>query len=130
MFLSGKLLMRKLLTNPDRILIVALLLLAVASFWVIPGVGKQGRIVLIEQNTELVKELPLDKETTVEVEGHLGTTVVKIEGGKARIVSSPCPRKLCVRMGSISKAGEIVVCVPNKVVVRIKGEKEIDAVTQ
>ncbi|MCK4591082.1 MAG: NusG domain II-containing protein [Candidatus Latescibacteria bacterium] len=122
--------MRKLLTNSDKILIIALLFLAFASFWVIPGVGKQGRIVLVEQNSKLVKELPLDKETIVEVEGPLGTTVVKVESGKVRIVSSPCPRKLCVRMGSISKAGEIVVCVPNKVVVRIKGKKEIDAVTQ
>lgn len=78
----------------------------------------------------MIKELPLDRETTVNVEGPLGTTVVKVEEGKARIISSPCPRKLCIRMGSISKAGEMVVCVPNKVVVRIKGKQEIDAVTE
>ncbi len=122
--------MRKLLTTSDKILIVGLLALSVASVLVIPGVGKQGGTVLIEQNGSLVKELPLDRETTVEVEGPLGTTVVRVEGGKARIVSSPCPKKLCVHMGSISKAGEMVVCVPNRVVVRVSGQKKVDAVTR
>lgn len=122
--------MRNLLTTSDKALIVALLVLSFASFWIIPGAGKQGGAVLIEQNGKLIKMLPLDRETTVNVEGPLGTTVVKVEKGKARIISSPCPRKLCLRMGSISKAGEMVVCVPNKVVVRIKGKQEIDAVTE
>ncbi|MCD6170047.1 MAG: NusG domain II-containing protein [Candidatus Latescibacteria bacterium] len=122
--------MRNLLTTSDKALIVALLVLSFASFWIIPGAGKQGGAVLIEQNGKLIKMLPLDRETTVNVEGPLGTTVVKVEKGKARIIRSPCPRKLCLRMGSISKAGEMVVCVPNKVVVRIKGKQEIDAVTE
>ena len=45
--------------------------------------------------------------------------------------SADCPDQICVRQKAISKEGESIICLPNKVVVSIVGgeEKELDAVT-
>ena len=77
-------------------------------------------------------EYPLAESRHVRVHGPLGETEIAIEDGAARIVASPCARKLCVRMGAARRAGQTIVCVPNKVIVRIEGERagsdEIDAI--
>jgi hypothetical protein len=55
------------------------------------------------------------------VKGPLGETVVVISGGKARVEDSPCPDKLCVHMPAISKPGQWIACLPNRVFVRVRG---------
>jgi len=48
--------------------------------------------------------------------------VVEIERGKARIKEADCPNQACVKTGWISQPGQIVVCVPNKCNIIIKGK--------
>lgn len=72
---------------------------------------------------------PVDSRQTLEVEGPLGTTLVEIQGGSVRVVDSPCPEKICIRTGSISRPGQTIACLPNRVIVVIRGGTgdEIDA---
>jgi len=74
----------------------------------------------------------LGSENTVEVEGPLGTTVIEVAGGAARVLSSPCPHQVCVKMGAVDSPGRSVVCVPNRVVVTMVGDgpTATDAVTK
>lgn len=76
--------------------------------------------------------LPLDVDARVEVPGPLGDTVVVVAGGSVRVVSSPCRQQTCVRMGTADAPGEAIVCVPNRVVLRVEGEgyPDADAVTR
>ena len=62
---------------------------------------------------------PLQGNRVERFTGPLGQTVVEIRDGRARIVDSPCPDKLCVRAAPISKPGQWIACLPNKVFVRI-----------
>ena len=54
-----------------------------------------------------------------------------IEDGKADMVWADCPDKLCVNQKAISREGESIICLPNKVVISSVGgeEREVDAVT-
>ena len=106
------------------ILIGVLLLLSVVGFAGLSFVRAPGATVLIEQDGRLVARYSLDDSRTVEVHGPLGSTYVEINEGAARIVGSPCAQKTCVRMGRIRRAGEVVICVPNRVVVRIGGKPD------
>ncbi len=63
---------------------------------------------------------PLDSERTVAVPGPLGDTVVQISGGEARVLSSPCPEKICVRSGAIARPGQWLACLPNRVLIDIQ----------
>ncbi len=72
---------------------------------------------------------PLDRDTPIPVPGPIGTTEVIIENRLVRVVDSPCPEKLCIRMGAISTPGAWIACLPNRVFVHIVGrdERGIDA---
>lgn len=68
------------------------------------------------------------KDTTLIIPGPLGETELRIEDGEAWIQKASCPNKLCVRQGRISRPGESIICLPNKIVITIKGLKT-DALT-
>jgi hypothetical protein len=74
---------------------------------------------------------PLDTDRSVDASGPIGVTRILIESGQARIVDSPCPDKLCVHMGNLSKPGQWAACMPNRVFVRIGGvaANEVDGAT-
>jgi hypothetical protein len=59
---------------------------------------------------------------TMRVPGYDGETVIEISQGTARVLASPCPHKLCIGRGAISKRGEWIACVPNGVFARVTGE--------
>jgi len=115
-------------TKGDVFLIAGLLFLSAAAFAGIHSVGFAGKHVVVEVDGSRVLELPLDKDVVQSVTGPRGETVIVVENSEVRIDRSECPHHYCERMGSISRRGEIIVCVPNRVVVSIKGGSESDAI--
>ena len=102
--------------------VIFLLALASIGFFAFKAYFKPMEItqVLIEgQNQSWT--FPLDAEETVNVKGPLGTTVVRIHGNQAWVESSPCDNKICVSAGLLHRSGEFASCLPNKVLVMVKG---------
>jgi hypothetical protein len=75
----------------------------------------------------------LESEEVVDIDGLLGTTSVQIKNHAVRVLSSPCPLKICMKKGEISRADEWIACLPNGVFIRITGAShenpDIDSVT-
>jgi len=120
-------------TRGDIVLVVVLLLLSAAGFAGVNRFGFSGKHVVVEVDGVKVLELSLEQEAREVVTGPVGETVVVIENGSVRVEKSDCPNHYCERMGPISRRGELVVCVPNRVVVSIRGGSEsnaLDGVTQ
>ncbi|MCD6327781.1 NusG domain II-containing protein [bacterium] len=78
---------------------------------------------------ECAYRAPLSKDFTFEAIGPLGPTTVVCQDGSVFVSESCCPNKTCVKMGKASTCGQIIVCVPNQIVVRIVGAGELDAVS-
>ena len=59
-----------------------------------------------------------------------GSNTLVIENGEAWVSEANCPDKLCMGFGKISKNGEIIVCLPNRLIVMIEGGETsgIDAI--
>ena len=91
--------------------------------------GEAERVKIIRGGT-IFAEIPLPADTTFRVKTDCGHLIVQISGNSARVKSSTCPKKLCVRTGKISSAGSAVVCAPGKTAVILEGEGEYDAVTE
>ncbi len=109
-----------------------LTLLAGALFtvWISLAVWSGGAAdtALIRSGGKVFREVPLSRDQQIEVPGPLGTSIITIEKGKARISSDPSPRQYCVRQGWLQQAGEIAVCLPNQVSVELTGgEKKYDS---
>ena len=66
---------------------------------------------------------------TITIEGETVTNVIEIDGKTVRFAQSDCPDQVCVRTGTLTRAGQLAVCLPNRVVVRLIGAgQEFDAV--
>ncbi len=112
----------------DIILLVSLLVIAALLWGVISALKKSGEYaVVIVDGVETARyRLSSDVNDVIYSDGGHTNTLV-IENGRASIVSADCPDKLCVKQRSISKAGETIICLPHKLVVKIEGKGEVDA---
>ena len=115
---------RKTLTKADLVLIIFLALCTLLSFsiWFRGGSGRSVQIIVDGQK---VKEAALDvaMEELV-MQGVKGPFSVEIKDGRVRMKDSTCPSKLCVKMGWIRHEGQVVCCIPNRVVLKITGKRE------
>lgn len=118
----------------DLILIGVIALLAAAYFlWrgLVPAEAG-GQVVVQKGGMEYVR-LPLAKDTDYQVfQGEELQMTVEIRGGIADVTQASCPDKLCVHQADISKDGEMIVCLPNEILVIVEGGEasELDSVVQ
>ncbi|MDR2767858.1 MAG: NusG domain II-containing protein [Treponema sp.] len=92
---------------------------------------EKPRFVLRGRNGRWVYPLDRAENALVEVEGPLGVTTVQLSGGRARILSSPCPNQSCIAAGAIHDSGQWIACLPNGVFVGVESSggatRDIDA---
>lgn len=125
--------MRKYLGRNDIILIVSMVFAALVCIASFALVSTDGGLVLVYVDGDLRGEYDLSDDITLEIEGYMGgSNRLVISDGAAFIDEASCPDKLCVHQGRIRKKGEELVCLPNRVIVKIEGEDDhaYDAVTR
>jgi hypothetical protein len=119
----------------DIVVIVVLVLIALgssAAAFINSNKAYNSKYVVIEVQGKLFKRLPLDnsRNERIQVNTELGSNIIEVANGKVKILDADCPDKICIQDGSISKPNQILVCLPHKVVVQIKGENtEMDDVS-
>ena len=111
------------------IILVAAAVVAGASVHAWSGGGSPAVVRITAAGGEYLYDL--GREQRIEVEGPLGVTVVDIRDRSVRVTSSPCPQQICVQSGSITRTGQWIGCLPNRVFVVISGGEDegIDAVS-
>lgn len=80
---------------------------------------KSPKTIVIEVNNSLYKACSIEKNGLLEIDGKSGKTIVEIQGKKVRIKKSSCPNQICVKTGWISKPGDTIICLPNKIIIKI-----------
>lgn len=111
----------------DIAVIIVLLIIALGSStaaFINSHKNFNQKYVEIEVKGKLYKRLPLDnsRNEKIPIKSELGENIIEIANGKVRILEADCRDQICIEDGSISKPGDILVCLPHKVVVQIKGE--------
>lgn len=107
----------------DHAVVCGLLLTALGSMaWL--ATSPPGRRVKVSDGNHILFVAPLDQPRQFALEGPLGTTQVTIDSAGVRIIESPCALKVCEGMGPVHRSGDIIACLPNKVLIQIEGGKE------
>lgn len=115
----------------DKILaIIIILIIAVGYGWKLYNdsrySNKEG-IAVIEINKKVYGSYELKKvqDDVIKLELPDGEqSIVEFKDGKVRIQEADCPDKVCVRTGWISKPGEMIVCLPYRIIIKISGDKQ------
>jgi len=137
--------MKQYIRKADIILFIVLVLTGLAASAALSfshtGAGKDAKVV-IESEGDLYARYPLSEDRTVVVpapgqsrsgsadaaagddaaaaEQYDRCNVVEISGGAVSVTEASCKNQVCVKHGAINRTGESIVCLPNRLVVRIE----------
>jgi len=83
------------------------------------------KIAVIVQDGEIIKRIDLneiDKPLVIAYEGEY-PGIIEAENGRIRFLEADGPDKVCVRTGWISRNGQIAVCLPDNIMIKIEGSE-------
>lgn len=119
------------MTLGDLVLLAALVGLVPLSRAATTSAAQDAHVLVVETTGGVVQRLDARADDDVDLQGPLGATRLRIRGGQAWIVSSPCPGQLCRRMGHLAGPGRVLACLPNRVLVRFAGGGgDVDGITR
>lgn len=109
----------------DIVLILAIALVGLCLLFFNGRKTTPGSSVVVEVDGKTVASYPLDTDGVFVLNG--GTNTLEIKDGRARISDADCPNMQCVRQGWISRGGQSIVCLPNKLIVTVtSSDRSVD----
>ena len=115
----------------DKYLLVGLVILALVGMLIVRFLFDIGpnKYLVIEIDGNEYRRIQISDEDLeeryfdIQQEGGQFNQALII-GGTARMLEANCPDKLCIHQGVIRGRGPLIVCLPNRVVLRIEGGEE------
>lgn len=112
----------------DLILIASLGILALLSWLYINGLKADKVTALVIQDGVVIHEIDLsdiDKPYQIRVDdGQGGYNIIEAAKGKVRVIEANCPEQVDVLQGWISDPHQSLVCLPHRLVVKIKAQEK------
>ncbi len=111
------------LKKRDGIFLAVVLVVAVAGLlWFCLGYSRPGSLVEATVDGEVLGAYPLAEARELALPGEEAiTNRLVIAQGEAWMQWADCPDQICVEHRPISREGEEIVCLPNRIVVRVTG---------
>lgn len=104
-------------------LILVLLVLAAGSWFLFRSDSTaRDKVLVVRKDQQVLQRIELKKvtsETKLIVPVEHGEMVIAYDREGGRVLSSPCPDQVCVHQGKITRSGQTIACVPEKVLVTI-----------
>ncbi|NLN84241.1 MAG: NusG domain II-containing protein [Firmicutes bacterium] len=98
----------------------------------------QELIAVIRQENRIVETIRLDKvKESYEFTLFYGKdsefyNIIEVEPNRIRVKEANCREQIDVRVGWLSKNGDLAVCLPHRLIIEIKGQEalEVDIITR
>jgi len=119
----------------DRLILLCLLIGIFSAWqWLQQHLQTGTPMVHIYHAKTLLATYPLNTPKAIhfQAQGDIGTSEITINQQQVWINHSSCRSKHCVRSGHRHQIGEMLACVPNRILVTIEGEQRqsFDAITE
>lgn len=105
------------MNKKDAALIFLLIFVFLLAFILSTALKKEGTRAEIYSDGALLGSYPLSEDKSIDISGK---NKVAVKDGGVYMESALCPDKICVKTGKIKNKGEEIVCLPNKLVIKIK----------
>lgn len=90
------------------------------------------KVAIIKQDDVVIEKIfidDLDELKEIKLSEN-NDVIIHAENGRIRFYKSNCPDQVCVNSGWISKKGEMAVCLPYRIIIKIEGvDSEVDIIT-
>ncbi len=113
----------EIITKRD-ILILLVIFAGLIGWAVMTNHSKKAAKAVIIVHSKVYKVVNLNEDKTFKIEWNgKYLMTVQIKDGAIRAKDSTCKNKICVHTGWISKDGQSIVCVPNRIIIYTEGAK-------
>lgn len=118
----------KIFKKMDIIIIVVLIISSFIPHFIYSSVGSKNNkglyaTIKVDGNVHNTIDLPTTSEEKFIIQTENGTNTILVNNNEINIVHADCKDELCVKQGSISKIGKTLICLPNKLIIEIKGDE-------
>ena len=105
----------------DIILIFLLLVAGITllSIWLVNKNNNVGHHAYVKRDDVQILVIDMSVDATYEIEGVKTKMVIEVKNGYVSVINSGCPDQICVHHTSIKNIDEKIVCLPNKVIIRV-----------
>lgn len=103
----------------DWILIIIILLIVCTLLIFFKFTNQDSNQALVYNDNKLILTIDLTKDKQYQVTGYNGKVNIEVNDKKIRVSSETSNYHLCSKQGYISKSWETIVCLPNKIVIRV-----------
>lgn len=115
--------------NKSDIKLLVILSIVIVSICIIINITKkEGSTAEIYYGDKLVLTIDLNIDKEYIVDGELGNVVLEVKNKEIRVKEENSPKHICSREGFIGDSSRTLICLPNKIIVKIVGEANIDGV--
>lgn len=111
----------------DFLVVLAILMLSFGIFFIskekIYSDNLKNKYASIQVNGKEIKKIDINDNSDglqVPIETEYGYNLLEFTNNGVKSIEASCPDKIDVKQGLITKPGEIIVCLPNRLVVEIK----------
>ena len=104
----------------EIILIIVLIVFSIVFYIGYSFYAKKGSIVRIYVDKELYEEFDLSINQTKKITTKYGTNIIRIKDNEVIVKEASCDNQICVNHKAISNSNETIICIPNRLVVKIE----------
>ena len=117
--------MKKKRLFADLLLLLFLLFLSLTLFFLFRSNEEINYVEIRKGDVSTVVSLNRDQVLTLEGKNGISLTV-RIENSEIFVESATCKDKVCVSRGRLKNSGDIAVCLPAEISIRVFGESGVD----
>lgn len=118
------------------IIVIILIICSIAGIFLFSNrkISANSKYIRVTVDGKEVQKIHIDgklKGKTIKIDTEHGYNLLELTEKGIKISESDCPDKICIHMGEIAEAGDMIVCLPHKLIVEIKSDNEnseLDAV--
>ena len=108
----------------DLLLIgVLLLLCGIGAVFFFTRADNEVRHAVITQDNVILYDIPLTGHTGTEdivIADEHGANTIRIEDESIAVIDADCPDHVCVKTGKAMKKGDVIACLPHKLLIEVK----------
>lgn len=114
----------------DQYLIISVTLLSILGIILFSLFSENGKTAVVYYQNEKIKTINLTEDAVYEIEGENGIVTLEVKNKAIRVKQENSPLHICSKQGYIKKSTESIICLPNKVVIQIEAENDIDTIVR
>ncbi len=121
----------KILKPGDYVIYLVIIFSLIIHYSLHTITPNQKKIVEITNYKNKIFRYSLNDNRMIDIPGPYGLTEIQIKNKSVRVYKASCPYKTCRHMSTISKEGEVIICIPNRIFIKIIGNQyKLDGVSK